>query len=255
VNELPYKDRRKHTLLVAMWSGAGKPKFASFLKDFVEQCNRLVTDGITWTHRGQEITSKVFFTKVCADSGARCYLQGIKQFNGFHSCHWCHIPGENCQLESGGHKLVFPPSSGEHEPRTAELFIEHLVQLDEQRDNGRADDVFGINSFSPFADLQGFNIVDGMSVDYMHTGLLGVLRSFTSMFIDSKNHLKPYYINTTNQAEVIDRLKRVKVPYEVNRSTRGIGEIAHWKANEWKTWLLVSLPVLKVRCGTNPPPA
>ncbi len=36
-----------------------------------------------------------------------------------------------------------------------------------------------------------------------------------------------------------------KVPYEVNRSTRHINEIASWKANEWKTWLIVCIPILK----------
>jgi hypothetical protein len=35
------------------------------------------------------------------------------------------------------------------------------------------------------------------------------------------------------------------VPYEVNRSTRHIDEIASWKANEWKTWLIVCIPILK----------
>jgi hypothetical protein len=39
--------------------------------------------------------------------------------------------------------------------------------------------------------------------------------------------------------------KRCKVPYEVNRSTRDLDEIPYWKANEWKTWLIVCIPILR----------
>lgn len=246
LNELPYRDRRKHTTLVAMWNGRGKPTFSTFLTNFVEQCNQIATEGITWTHRGKEITSKVLFICICADSGARCYLQGIKQFNGFFSCPWCLIPGETLQLESGGHKTIFPPSDIEHEKRTSDSFKQHLLELYDQIENGRVrEDVYGIISFSPFVQLKGLDMVSGFTVDYMHTALLGVLRTFTNMFLDSKNNKNPYYLGPDNQSEVTTRLQHCRVAYEVNRSTRDLSDIAYWKANEWKAWLIVCIPILK----------
>ena len=245
INELSYADRRKHTTLVAMWSGSGKPTFATFLTNFVSQCNAITEEGITWKHRGNEITSKVYFTCVAADSGARCFLQGIKQFNGFYSCHFCLIPGETCQLESGGHKTVFPPSSGEHDKRTDRLFKDHLLEFHEMNLEGRVSHVYGVNAFPPLVDLKDFNIVEGLTVDYMHTALLGVLRTFFNMFLDSKNYNQDYYLGSDKQKTIIDRLKRVKVPYELNRATRDLSDIAYWKAHEWKTWLMVCVPVLK----------
>jgi hypothetical protein len=245
INELPYIDRRKHTTLVAMWTGIGKPKFSVFLTDFVNQCNDISLNGIKWTHRGQEITSKVFFTCICADSAARCNLQGVKQYTGFNSCNWCLIKGETCFLETGGHKTVFPASSGEHELRTAETFKGHLLQLEEIQGIARNEDVCGINGFSPLVELQQFDVVNGFSIDYMHTGLLGVLRTFTHMFVDSKNSKYTWYVGTEKQGQVISKLQHCKVPYEVSRSTRDLNDIAYWKAHEWKTWLLVCLPILK----------
>ena len=82
VNELSPGIRRKHTILVALWSGKSKPEFNTFLKPFVVQCNQLTNDGFEWFHDNNEITSKVLFTMVAADSAARCILQGIKQYNG-----------------------------------------------------------------------------------------------------------------------------------------------------------------------------
>src|SRR5271154_2566610 len=39
-----------------------------------------------------------------------------------------------------------------------------------------------------------FDVVVGFTFDYKHTVLLGVTRKFTSHWMDSKNHSKPFYI-------------------------------------------------------------
>ena len=81
-----------------------------------------------------------------------------------------------------------------------------------------------------------FDIVDGQAVDYMHTALLGVLKTYTLMLIDSKNHQEHYYLGPDAQRKINEALLRCKVPTEVNRTTRDLKDIAFWKANEWKSW-------------------
>jgi hypothetical protein len=78
--------------------------------------------------------------------------------------------------------------------------------------------------------------VDGFVVDYMHTALLGVLKTYTLMLIDSKNHKEPYYLGSLAQQKINVALLRCKVPSEVNRPTRDLKDVAYWKANEWKSW-------------------
>ncbi len=58
---------------------------------------------------------------------ARCSLWEVKQFNGYCSCHYCYIKVEKYELEGGGHKMVFPPSTNNE--RTDESFFEDIKSL------------------------------------------------------------------------------------------------------------------------------
>jgi hypothetical protein len=92
--------------------------------------------------------------------------------------------------------------------------------------------------------MKNFDMVNGFVVDYMHTALLGVLKTLTNKFLNSSNHLEQFYLNKDKALEIDTRLLAVRIPYECNRQTRGVKDIAHWKANEWKTWMMVCIPIL-----------
>jgi len=98
INELDYKLRRNNTILTALWFGYKKPNFHTYLPGFIEQCNSLISNGIEWTFQGQTFYSKVKFPIMAADSGARCLLQGLTQFNGECGCPWCYAPGEHFEV-------------------------------------------------------------------------------------------------------------------------------------------------------------
>uniref|UniRef100_A0A2R5L958 Putative conserved plasma membrane protein n=1 Tax=Ornithodoros turicata TaxID=34597 RepID=A0A2R5L958_9ACAR len=78
----------------------------------------------------------------------------------------------------------------------------------------------------------------------MHTVLLGVVRMFLLIWLDSKHRKKVWYLGRCKQA--IDmRLMQIKPPDFVTRTPRSIAERMYWKANEYRSWLLYySLPVL-----------
>jgi len=251
INELDYKLRRNNTVLAGLWFGS-KPSIHTFLSPFVDQMNSLSENGITWTYGGCGMKSRVFFTTVAADSVARAPLQGMKQFNGKNGCPYCLNPGESWKYvdEDGKerNKWIYLPC--EAEKRTQDAWKKDLMELKDLLEKSKTNQVLHVNgllSASPFLALMKFNIVDGFVVDYMHTALLGVLKAVTCMFFDSKHHKEAFYLGKPTKVieEINGRLSKCKIPSEVNRTTRDISESAYWKANEWKTWLLICIPVLQ----------
>jgi hypothetical protein len=249
INELSYKTRRKHTLLVGLWFGKKKPSFRTFLTPFVEQCVDLSDNGFTWPLNGLEIKSRVLFVIISADSVARAPLQGLKQFNGKFGCPFCYNPGKDYKSSGKFRKWIYPPSKGkgQFKKRTHTSWLQDLKQLQAKLHvpGQKQKSCHGVLCSSPFILLPFFDIVDGCVVDYMHTALLGVLKTYTTMLIDSKNHKERYYLGPDAQRKINARLLQCKVPSEVNRTTRDLKDVAYWKANEWKTWLLICIPVLQ----------
>ena len=246
--ELSYKIRRNHTVLVGMWFGKKKPSFQTFLTPFVDQCNQLSTEGLSWNVNGLCLNSRVFFVIIAADSVARAPLQGLKQFNGKFGCPFCYNPGKSLKIttKEGGSKFkwIYPPLNAEQ--RTVSTWRKDLQCLQKLMEtNSNQNNYHGVLGPSAFFTMRHFDIVNGCVVDYMHTALLGVLKTYTTMLIDSKNHTEDYYLGTVAQAEINARLVRCKIPSEVNRVTRDLKDVAYWKANEWKTWLLICIPILQ----------
>ena len=85
---------------------------------------------------------------------------------------------------------------------------------------------YRILSASQFLRLKQFNIVDGFLMDYMHTVLLGVMRTYTTMVLDSKNHAKTFYIGD-KQSSMNAVFVKCKVPFEVNRTTTDLKKWLH----------------------------
>lgn len=103
----------------------------------------------------------------------------------------------------------------------------------------------GVKGPSVLSLLPGFDIIEGCVPDYMHSVLLGVTRSITSLWCNSENHQSPWYLGRS--IPHIDKLLlKIKPPSNVSRTPRPIKERRYWKAYEWLMWLLYySIPVLK----------
>lgn len=93
LNEMSYKLRRQNTLLVAMWFGR-KPKFTTYFRYLIEQCNELQDSGLCWNYNNNEIQSRFRFPIFTADSMGRPSVQGFKQHNGYYGCPWCEAYGK-----------------------------------------------------------------------------------------------------------------------------------------------------------------
>ena len=74
-----------------------------------------------------------------------------------------------------------------------------------------------------------FDIIDGVSIDYMHAVLLGVCRLLLRLWLQSCNHNELCYIG--NQSSLLDkRLCAIKPPREIQRTPRSIEtSLKYWK--------------------------
>lgn len=101
--------------------------------------------------------------------------------------------------------------------------------------------VNGIKSMSCMVAADDFDVVEGFSIDYMHWGLLGVIRKLMDLWLNSKNHAEPYYISKKKQVELGNRIVHIKPLTEITRKPRSIFQMADFKANEFRTLSLYYL--------------
>lgn len=78
----------------------------------------------------------------------------------------------------------------------------------------------------------------------MHAVCEGVTEMLTNLWFDSSNHSKPWYIGK-DMPDIDHRMSNIVPPADITRLPRSPSERAHWKASEFRSWLLFyCLPVL-----------
>lgn len=102
----------------------------------------------------------------------------------------------------------------------------------------------GVKGPSPLGSLPEFDIIWGVSADYMHCILEGVTRQITELWLTSTHC--PFYVGApANVSQINERLTGIKPPQWFTRLPRSLHDRSFWKASEWKWWLLhYSIPCL-----------
>lgn len=228
VNELPYLVRKDNVLLLGLWFGAKKPNVNTFLKPFTSECQRLSTEGFKVTSNGTLEKCRVVGALMMCDSVARPILQNMTQFNGQYGCSLCLHPGE--QVEKGnGTVRVYPYKEVTKRDHTSAI-------CDAREALCTRKTVRGIKGPTCLINIPHFDIISGMPPDHMHNVHLGVVRQMASMWLDSDNHEKPYYIgNRVNELD--QQLLLIKPPCNITRVPRSLQQRKLWKASEWQNWL------------------
>ena len=76
--------------------------------------------------------------------------------------------------------------------------------------------------------LEGFDVIAGMPVDYMHGVLLGVVKMMLSLWLDKKHKKESFYIG--NQMDQLNaRLGECKPPDFISRLPRNLNDRKYWK--------------------------
>lgn len=122
--------------------------------------------------------------------------------------------------------------------RTTSSCITHA-----QKASQTGEPCYGIKGPSLLLLLSVFNFVFGLPVDYMHCICLGVSKKLTSLWFDLKYSAYPWYLG--KHLQEIDRLLlAITSPKFIKRTPRSLTERQHWKASEYRSWLLYYAPVV-----------
>ncbi|XP_064461608.1 uncharacterized protein LOC135385475 [Ornithodoros turicata] len=224
INEMPLPARWHNIIIGGLWFSSHHPNMFMYLKVFIDKLRKLGT--VMWedASTSRQISSHVHVLACSVDAPARAMVLNRKQYNGYDGCPWCYHPGKYIDGS------VRYPYREQLRMRT-----HNEVVRDMKKATNQGEVVNGIKGLSAVVQLEGFDVVRGISPDYMHCVLEGVTKQFTEFWL-TKCTSEAYIggkVNTVNE-----RLSHIHPPIASTRLPRSIDERASWKATEWKFWLL-----------------
>ena len=205
--------------LIALFYGHSKPSnLSEYLEDFIAEIKLLRETGICISGVKYDFDVS-FFT---ADAPARSMLKSCKGHGGYYGCERCTVEGDYVN-----HRVVF--LNDDCSLRSDASFAN---QSDENHHVG----------VSPLLEL-GIGMVTQFPYDYMHLVCLGVGRKILLAMVNG-NASKKVKLRGSSIAKVSDRLLRIAhfFPVEFARRPRSLSDLAHYKATEFRTFLLYSGP-------------
>jgi hypothetical protein len=240
INELPSKIRFREIIVTAIWFGKNEPCMQTFFKPLVSELQEL-QNGFTWIYNNTEILTRVYAICCCVDSKARAPILNMSQFNGYYSCIWCYHPGKNVKTTLNKRGTVkFPIVNNDHYKDR----VDNEVRTDMANATINNTRECGMKGYSILSRIPQFDLVRGVVVDGMHCLNLGVTKALITLWLNGK--VGSVYRLSKNSIQVMDGyLQKLCVNRTIHRSPRKISDFCHWKASEYKNFLLYySLPLL-----------
>ena len=241
---------RKYRIFAGLWFGYTKPIFSTFMHPFIDVMQKLYRDGfsVEIPFEDEPVMVRGITISSSMDAPAKCLFMCMTQFNGRCGCPYCTTCGSNVRTDKGGNCRTYPyvkkaDRAADMQERTHEQTFRDASLAKEQKIAGKKNpEVNGISSSFGFP---GYDVIKGTSIDYMHTVLLGVVKMFMSRWFDTPYRHSPYYCG--DKLSICDaRRASVKPPNRVSRIPRSLYDRKHYKASEYRTWLLYySLPAMR----------
>lgn len=208
--------------VIGAFAGKEDPQDSNdFLKDFIEEANDIIRDGIEVDGR----VIKIRLTGLICDTPAKALALNIKHPTGYASCTKCWVYGEYEE-----NRVCFP-GTRRYPKRTDEEFRQ------------QTDEDYQLGALSAFCLLLYFHLVLHVPLDYMHLVCLGVVKKILEcLLIGSLNYRIPQRIVDC----ISNRLNDIKpyIPDDFARKPRGLNYYKVWKATEFRLLLLYIGPVV-----------
>ena len=211
---------RHRPFCIGIYHGEKKPdSAAAYLQDFVSEVRSVLETGILWRDKEIKICLRAF---IC-DAPARAFIKGIKGHTAYSGCEKCTQRGVYYKQ-----RVCFLPVS-------KQLRTDQSFRMQEHRGHH--------NVSSPLLDLQ-VGLVSQVPLEYMHLVCLGVMRKILNLWTSSSK--TKYKLSRFNVEVISERLRRCKhyTASEFSRKPRGLEELSHWKATEYRQFLLYLGPVV-----------
>ena len=188
INELPPKKRDYLTnkILAGIWVGDGKPAVNTYFKPIYHTLQKLYTEGdlVSSPHITGPFQCHAIMLSGTCDMPAKAVALNMIGHNGFYGCPKCSQPGITYKTSKGGNVRVYPynASNPVGPVRTSES-LKHDAKVS-LRTNSVVNGIRGPGSC--LATLPQYDIVKGMSIDYMHCVLINIVRLLISLWFESK---------------------------------------------------------------------
>ena len=210
----PFKSK---VFTIGIYSGTSKPTSLVFMEKFIEEMNLIFSEGL-------QINGRQYYFSldcICADAPARAFLKGIIAHNGYYGCEKCVTKGERIRNTTSFSQL-------DAEVRTDESFLQRKNLQHHLRD-------------SPLENIMG--MVSQFPYDYMHLACLGVMRRILHLWVQGPPAIA---LKKNEKAAISGRLLNFGpfVLHEFSRKPRSLKDLSHWKATEFRLFLLYIGPYI-----------
>ncbi len=227
--------------VISVYCGPSKPPdLKSFLGPFIEEMKKLENRSLKVDGR----SFHVYLKSVVCDAPARSFVKQTISVNGKFGCDRC----EQIGIKIGG-CMTFPDFN-------ATTRNNYSFRRKNNKDHHRGD--------SPFEEL-GIDMNHSFPVDYMHLICLGVVKKLLMLWRGEKNLKRhsagkrrkskinnkktkdrEYQLTEAVQTEINKRIDAASklLPREFQRKGRSLNDLEHWKAVEYRTFLLYTGPIV-----------
>jgi len=219
---------------------------------FYSTSRLIILAGMAITNnKGKDLTVRGILLCAMMDAPAKCLMQNFVHYNGFSGCPYCLEQGTSVKTSAKGHTHAYPFNrkclhQGYDEDRSHENTLQHAYEAHKSKLEGKYSPVCGVQGYSWFMFIPGFDIIKGIAVDYIHCVLLGVTKMLMTLWFD-KSHATVCWSISKQDEEVDRRLLNITPPNCISRAPRSITkDFAHWKASEFRSFLFFfySIPCL-----------
>lgn len=214
----------KKVYIIGAYFGYQKPQNPNeYLKPFVDELIDVINTGYVYGNN----TIAVYLLALICDAPAKALVLSVKNHTGYNSCTKCLTEGEyidNC--------VSFP-----------------LTECKSYK-NLRTDESFAKNIYEDYqmgqtvlCNVPNFGLVSNVPLDYMHLICLGVTRKLLLLWLKGPLSVR-LSSNKINKISINLQQIATSTPKEIARRPRPLSEINHWKAVEFRTFLLYTGPVV-----------
>ena len=198
---------------VVITCGDKKPQNLEFLDETINEINVVLTEGLSVENR----SFNVFLSCIVCDAPARSMVKCSKLYSGYYGCDRCNQRGEYVEG-----KVTFPISD-QLQDRTDTSF---RAQTNAEHHH----------SVTPLCRLP-IDMIKNFPLDYMHQTCLGVMKRMLLHWLRGRRQNRL----SAQQKELISaRLINMQkhIPSIFARKPRSLNDIDHWKATEFRQFLL-----------------
>jgi hypothetical protein len=208
-----FLDFDEKPFIIGCYGGETKPKlFNNFLEPTIKELKSLRH----FTFNNNKIDVKL--NKIMLDAPAKSYVLNTIGHNGYYSCPKCEVEGTYIENKMSFYNINAPL-------RTNESF--RKKSNEEHHHPGS----------TIIEELDYFDMVNDVVIDYMHAVLLGVTKKLLKMWFIETGKYKLSNVDKNKASKVIESIN-VNIPNEFQRSLRDLNFISHFKATECRQFLL-----------------